>query len=477
MPRSRLKSTYVCDECGNETPKWEGRCPACSEWNTLSEVSVDRRAPAARSDRQPAPALELSQVSAADLPRIELSLGEVNRVLGGGVVPGSLVLLSGEPGIGKSTLLLQLAADVSATRGHTLYVSGEESAPQVKMRADRLGIDGRGLFILPETNLSAVLAQLDAHRPALLVVDSIQTLHDDGLTAAPGSVAQIRECAQRLMEWVKATGTPAFMSGHVTKEGDVAGPRLLEHLVDVVLYMEGDANGVWRLLRSTKNRFGSTDEICVFDMATEGLKEVRDPSRTFLAGRNDGAVGSVIVATMKGSRPLLVEVQALTMTSMLAQPRRVVTGIDFNRLLLVCAVLSRRAGMALAGQDIVVNVAGGVRLNEPAADLGVALAIASSLKNQPIAPGIAAVGELGLTGEVRAVSQIERRAQEVARLGLGPVIAPAGPKGEVGRTGPGNGSAGRRVRTLAEALQMALPDRPREPTRSQPARALLGDQR
>ena len=473
MPRSRLKSTFVCDNCGSETPKWEGRCPACSEWNTLAEVRVTQGAPVARSDHQPVPALELSQVSTTDLPRIELSLGEINNVLGGGVVPGSLALLSGEPGIGKSTLLLQLAADVSASRGSTLYVSGEESAPQLKMRADRLGIDGRGLFLLPETNLSSVLAQLDSHRPAMLVVDSIQTLHDDGLTAAPGSVAQIRECAQRLMAWVKTTGTPAFLSGHVTKEGDVAGPRLLEHMVDVVLYMEGDSRGVWRLLRSTKNRFGSTNEICVFDMAAEGLKEVRDPSRTFLTGRNEGAVGSVIVATMKGSRPLLVEVQALTMSSLLPQPRRVATGIDFNRLLLVCAVLGSRAGVALAGQDIVVNVAGGVRLGEPAADLGVALAIASSLKNQPIAPGIAAVGELGLTGEVRAVSQLERRTQEVSRLGLGPFIAPAGPD-EAGNTG---GSASHSVRTLVEALRIALPDGVPEPARQRPARTLLGGRR
>ena len=476
MPRARLKSAFVCDSCGNETPKWEGRCPACSEWNTLFEVAVADRVAAVRADITSTPARELSQVSTRELPRIELSLDEFNRVLGGGVVPGSLALLYGEPGIGKSTLLLQLAADVSASHGQTLYVSGEESAPQVKMRADRLGIDGRGLFLLPETNLSAVLARLDAHRPALVVVDSIQTLHDDSLTAAPGSVAQIRECAQRLMEWVKATGTPAFLSGHVTKEGDVAGPRLLEHLVDVVLYMEGDANGAWRLLRSTKNRFGSTNEICVFDMAAEGLKEVRDPSRTFLAGRTDGAIGSVIVATMKGSRPMLVEVQALTMPSMLPQPRRVATGIDFNRLLLVCAVMSRHAGVALAGQDIVVNVAGGVRLSEPAGDLGVALAIASSLKNQPIAPGIAVVGELGLTGEVRAVSQLERRAQEVARLGLGPCIGPGGPDDDERPRAPG-GPAVSQVRTLAEALRLALPPQERAQVRPQPAGAGFGSQR
>ena len=454
MPRAKAKSTFVCDFCGHNTPKWEGRCPSCSEWNSLVEVAQSPRGAGQRNDRPSAPVRELSQVSTKELPRITLALGEVNRVLGGGVVPGSLALLYGEPGIGKSTLLLQLAADVSAARGPTLYVSGEESAAQVKMRADRLGIDGRGLFLLPETNLAAVLTQLDAHKPALLVVDSIQTLYDDALTAAPGSVAQIRECAQRLMEWAKATNTPAFLSGHVTKEGEVAGPRLLEHLVDVVLYMEGDANGAWRLLRSTKNRFGSTNELCVFDMAAEGLREVKDPSRTFLAGRTEGAIGSVIVATMKGSRPILVEAQALTTPSLLQQPRRVASGIDFNRLMLVCAVLSRRAAIPLAGQDIVVNVAGGVRVSEPAADLGVALAIASSLRNTPIAPGMAAVGELGLTGEVRAVSQLERRAQEVARLGLGPTIAPADAQGN--RRKPA-GSDARPVRTLAEALAFALP--------------------
>jgi DNA repair protein RadA/Sms len=354
------------------------------------------------------------------------SSGEVARVLGGGVVPGSVVLVAGDPGIGKSTLLLRLCADIAESSGQTLYVSGEESMAQVKIRADRLGISGSGLMLLQSTSLEEVLAELDSLRPVLAVVDSIQTVYDDSLASGAGSVAQIRECTRALTEWSKRSGVPLVLTGHVTKGGDIAGPRVLEHMVDVVLYLEGDPISSWRLLRSVKNRFGATNEVGVLEMAEEGLLDVQDPSQAFLSERREGAAGSVVVATLEGSRPLLVEVQALTNPSVLPAPRRVATGIEINRLLLVCAVLSRRSGMSLANQDVVVNVTGGLRISEPAADLGVALAIASSLKNTPVAPRLAAIGEIGLTGEVRKVPQLQRRVSEVARLGLKRCLVPQG---------------------------------------------------
>ena len=456
MPRAHGKTVFVCDDCGNESPKWEGRCPACGEWNTLVEARRDRHdgRSASRLGTSAGPAQELSQVSTEALPRLQVSSTEVNRALGGGIVPGSLTLLAGEPGIGKSTLLLRLTADVSASRGKTLYVSGEESAAQVKMRADRLGISGQGLYLLAATGLNEVLGHLEEHRPALAVVDSIQTLYDDALSSEAGSVAQIRGCARALTEWAKAHDVPIILSGHVTKGGDIAGPRVLEHMVDVVLYMEGDPISSWRLLRTVKNRFGSTNEVGVFEMTGSGLRDVEDPSRAFLSERREGAVGSVIVSTLEGSRPLLVEVQALTTPSVLPTPRRVATGIEFNRLLLVCAVLTRRAGMPLSNQDIVVNVTGGLRVSEPAADLGLALAIGSSLRNAPLATGIAAIGEVGLSGEVRKVPQLDRRVREVARLGLTRCLVPGGATPELGfqeslETVP--------VNSLAEAVSQCIP--------------------
>ena len=429
MPKAKVKSVYVCDDCGNESPRWEGRCPSCGQWNTLAEVRRD--GPQARSGAwiraAGEPAIELAQVSTQDLPRLTLSSAEVNRVLGGGIVPGSLTLIAGEPGIGKSTLLLGMAADVSSAGGRTLYVSGEESAPQVKLRADRLAFPGNDLYLLTATELGEVLGGLDKHRPAMAVVDSIQTVYDGALSAEPGSVAQIRACTRQLMEWVKAHHVPVVLSGHVTKGGDVAGPRVMEHMVDAVLYMEGDSVSSWRLLRTIKNRFGSTNEVGVFEMTERGLADVPDPSQALLSERRSGAVGSVIVSTLEGSRPLLAEVQALTSPSVLPTPRRVATGIDFHRLLLVCAVLSRRGGMSLANQDVVVNVAGGLKVGEPAADLGMALALASSLQNAPMDSDTAAIGEVGLSGEIRRVPQLDRRIREVARLGLKRCVVPGKP--------------------------------------------------
>ena len=455
---------FVCNACGDESLRWEGRCPGCGEWNTLVEAQRSSRGPSgdawvAGADSAPQ---ELARVAADAVPRLRLSSPEVNRVLGGGLVPGSLTLIAGDPGIGKSTLLLRLAADVSGAHGNTLYVCGEESASQIKLRADRLGISGNGLYVLPSTDLDKVLRYLEETKPSLAVVDSIQTLNDQSLPSGAGTIAQIRECTRRLIEWVKENGVPLVLSGHVTKGGDIAGPRVLEHMVDAVLYMEGDPISSWRLLRTVKNRFGSTNEVGVLEMTGRGLIDVEDPSRAFLSERRDSAIGSVIVATMEGTRPLLAEIQALTTPSSLPTPRRVATGLDLNRLLLVCAVLTRRVGMRLADQDIVVNVAGGLRISEPAADLGLALALASSVRNAPVEGSAAAVGEIGLSGEVRRVPQVGRRVQEVGRLGLRRCLVPSSAKDEcqdVEKVQPIP------VETLAEAIQICVP----RGNRAQPA--------
>jgi DNA repair protein RadA/Sms len=378
----------------------------------------------------------------------------LNRLLGGGIVPGSVVVVAGAPGVGKSTLLLRVAADIAGTIGQTLYITGEESIEQVKMRADRLGLSGDRLFLLHATAINEIMGHLEKLRPALGVVDSIQTVYDDSLESTPGTVTQIRECARKLTEWAKANRVPLILSGHVTKGGDIAGPRILEHMVDVVLYMEGDAIGPWRLLRTAKNRFGTTNDVGVLEMAHNGLIDVEDPSGAFLSERREEAVGSVVVCSLEGSRPLLVEVQALTSPSILPAPRRIVSGIDFNRLLMVCAVLSRRTGVSLADQDVVVNVTGGMRISEPAADLGVALAIVSSLRNISIATRLAAIGEVGLSGEVRRVPQLEQRIPEVARLGLRECLVPATPALESPHTG---GLVVTPVATLAEAVAACMP--------------------
>ena len=419
MPKAREKTIFVCDSCGNEAVKWEGRCPTCGGWNTLAEFRQANGGQRRSLTTSPqAVAVQLADVSTDDFPRMTTSSDEFNRVLGGGIVPGSIILVAGDPGIGKSTILLRLAGDVANAGNRVLYVSGEESASQIRLRADRLGVDGKDLYVLPATDVDDVLSQLDSEPFGLAVVDSIQTLYDREVSSEPGSVTQIRECARKLLDWAKARNVPVILTGHVTKGGDIAGPRVLEHMVDVVLYMEGDPVSSWRLLRSVKNRFGSTNEVGVFEMTGNGLQDVLDPSRSLLAERADGAIGSAVTPILEGSRTLLVEVQALTNPSVLPNPRRVATGIDHNRLLLVCAVLNRRAGIPLSNQDVIVNVTGGLKISEPAADLAVALAIASSFRNEPVDPGLAAVGELGLTGEVRLIPQLERRLQEASRLGF-----------------------------------------------------------
>ena len=419
MNRGKPRTTFICQECGAHTPKWEGRCPQCGQWNTLVNTPV-----ASRPKRDTwleggtADIQELAKVSADAVPRIKTSFPELDRVLGGGIVPGALVLVAGEPGIGKSTLLLQTCASLAGQGHRILYVSGEESAQQVSLRAQRLGISGEGLFFLGETEVEGILERLETLQPFLVVVDSVQTLFSRDVPSGTGSVAQVRECTRRLMQWSKARGIPILLAGHLTKDGSVAGPRALEHMVDVVLYLEGDTLGPYRILRGAKNRFGSTNEIGVFQMVHQGLEEVQEPSLLFLSDRHQGVPGSVVIVNLEGSRPLLAEVQALTTPTVFAQPRRTATGVDFHRLLLVTATASKRLGIPLGNQDIIVNVVGGLRVQEPAADLGIALAMVSSLRNVPIDPQVVAIAEVGLGGELRRVPQLERRLGEAARLGF-----------------------------------------------------------
>lgn len=373
---------------------------------------------------QPALPQELSQVAIEAKDRTPLPLSEFNRVLGGGMVAGSLVLISGDPGIGKSTILLQAAASIANESKRVVYVTGEETAQQIKLRAQRLGLEGEGLFILAETDLDTVIEQAEQASPALVIIDSIQTVYIPGGDTPAGSVTQVRDCTMRLMQWAKIHGVPVFISGHVTKEGAIAGPRVLEHIVDVVLYLEGEPFSAYRLLRCVKNRFGSTNEVGVFEMKEEGMVEVANPSLAFLSQRGTDTVGSAVVPVIEGSRPLLVEIQALTTINAFGQPRRTANGVDFNRLLLVTAVLSRRVGLKLGNQDIIVNVTGGLKVGEPAADLGMALAIASSYRDAEVLPETAAVGEVGLSGELRPAPQMDRRLSEAARLGFKRCIIP-----------------------------------------------------
>jgi DNA repair protein RadA/Sms len=427
MPKS--KTIYVCQNCGNESPKWLGRCPDCNEWNSYVESRVSP-APKSATLSSGAQAQELSRLPANSVPRLALPLAEFNRVLGGGIVSGSMVLIGGDPGIGKSTLLLEVAGMIAGHADKVLYVSGEESAHQIKLRADRLGLRGEGLFLLPETDLQTIMERGQEIVPRLVIIDSIQTVHSADISSTAGSLAQVRECTQRLMRWAKSSNTPIFIVGHVTKDGSIAGPNTLEHIVDVVLYLEGERYSSYRLLRGAKNRFGSTDEVGVFEMRDRGLVEVANPSEVFLSERSEGAVGSVIVPTIEGTRPLLVEIQALTSPTAFGLPRRNANGVDYNRLLMITAVLTKRARLSLGTQDIITNVAGGIKVNEPAADLAIALAIASSFKNARVEPGLVAIGEIGLSGELRSVSQLEKRLAEAAKLGFTSCLIPPLPSSQ-----------------------------------------------
>ncbi|HEY86624.1 MAG TPA: DNA repair protein RadA [Dehalococcoidia bacterium] len=424
MDKSRTSTVFVCQQCGKESLKWLGRCPSCQEWNTFIETRVTAPSASLRAASLASSPQELSQVVIEAADRSPLPLAEFNRVLGGGLVSGSLVLIAGDPGIGKSTLLLQATALIAQTRGKVVYVSGEETLRQIKLRAERLGVKGEKLYLLAETDLELILDQIGRLQPSLVVIDSIQTVYFPGLDTAPGSVAQVRECTLRLMHWAKLSAVPIFITGHVTKDGTIAGPKVLEHIVDVVLYLEGEPFSAYRLLRGVKNRFGSTNEVGVFEMKAQGLVEVDNPSKAFLSQRWGEAIGSAVVSTLEGSRPLLVEIQALTNPTSFGLPRRTANGVDFSRLLMITAVLTKRVGLRLGNQDIIANVTGGLRIGEPAADLGIALSIASSFRDVGVDPQLVAVGEVGLSGELRAVSQLDRRVAEAARLGFKRCLVP-----------------------------------------------------
>jgi DNA repair protein RadA/Sms len=453
------KTQYVCSACGGVQMKWLGKCPECGEWNTLQEVIIavpekGRTAmpTAGISDGKP---ISLPDISLDGMPRIPLQMAELNRVLGGGIVPGSCVLVGGDPGIGKSTILLQMAAEVAHNIGSVVYVSAEESAHQIGRRAARLGIGEARLHILPEIIVELIIEQIESMKPVLVIVDSIQAIYSAGGASAAGTVSQVRDCTAALLRMAKQSNIPTFLVGHVTKEGAIAGPRVLEHMVDVVLHLEGERFHSYRLLRSIKNRFGSTNEVGVFEMSEQGMTEVRNPSEMFLAERLPNATGSAIAVSMEGTRPLLVEVQALSSHSAFSQPRRTANGIDFNRLLLLTAVLSKRMGMDLSDQDIFVNVVGGMQIDEPAADLPMAVAIASSFRNRPVAADLAMMGEIGLSGELRSVGQLPRRLHEAAKLGFKRALAPRSVILGKGDPLP-SGIEVLGVRTLQDAIDLAL---------------------
>lgn len=425
---AKRKTKYVCQECGYESAKWLGKCPGCNNWNTMVEEmeassvrGMHTMNGGVRSVSKPE---KITAIETQQEPRITTKMKEFNRVLGGGIVPGSLVLIGGDPGIGKSTLLLQVSAQLAEKQFPVLYISGEESTRQTKLRADRLHIQSDLLYVLAETNLYDISKQIEAIKPSLVVIDSIQTIYREEVTSAPGSVSQVRECTTELMKIAKTNGIPIFIVGHVTKEGAIAGPRLLEHMVDSVLYFEGERHHTYRILRGVKNRFGSTNEMGIFEMKEEGLREVMNPSEIFLEERSQGAAGSTVVASMEGTRPVLVEIQALISPSSFGNPRRMATGVDHNRVSLLMAVLEKRVGMMLQNQDAYIKVAGGVKLDEPAIDLAIAVSIASSFRDHPTRPDDIFVGEVGLTGEIRRVSRIEQRVSEAAKLGFKRVICP-----------------------------------------------------
>lgn len=453
---AKVKSVFVCGSCGYESPKWLGKCPGCQAWNTFAEERIARK-PANRPGSELAfpkqkPASIVDIESSRDA-RVLTGIGELDRVLGGGLVPGSLLLVGGDPGIGKSTLLLQ-ASNALAARGHTvLYVSGEESARQTKLRAERIGALSPHMYVLSETNMEEIAAAIDDTKPDLAVIDSIQTMYHPAVESAPGSVSQVRECTGYFLRIAKVRGIATVLVGHVTKEGAIAGPRLLEHMVDTVLYFEGERHHAFRVLRAVKNRFGSTNEIGIFEMLESGLREVANPSEMFLSQRPVGSAGSIVTASMEGTRPVLVELQALVAPTTFPSPRRMTAGVDHNRLALILAVLEKRVGLFLQNQDAYVNVAGGVRLVEPAVDLAVAVAIASSYRDKPTRPGDVVFGEVGLTGEVRAVSRIEQRVREAEKLGFKRVILP---ESSLKGWKPPRGLAVLGVQTVHEALKAAL---------------------
>jgi len=422
----KVKKRFVCQECGYDSPKWMGKCPGCDTWNKMVEETVTARQPALGSSGNSLVLPKLiAEINCDDQFRIKTGIDEVDRVFGGGIVEGSLTLIGGDPGIGKSTLLMQICDALAGKSGDVLYISGEESIGQIKMRANRLNVAGNSMYLVSETNMSHIQSHVSKMKPKFLVIDSIQTVYAEEVSSAPGSVSQVRECTSVFMDLSKREGICIFLVGHVTKEGAIAGPRVLEHMVDTVLYFEGDKHHTYRVIRAIKNRFGSTNEIGLFEMKENGLREVSNPSELMLSGRSKGASGSVVLCAMEGTRPMLVEIQALVSATAFGMARRMAAGIDYNRIVLLMAVLEKRAGMQLYDQDVYVNVAGGFKVDEPAADLAVVTAVASSIRNSPIAHDAVVLGEVGLTGEVRGISRIESRIAESLRMGFKTCIIPA----------------------------------------------------
>ncbi len=426
---AKAKTSFVCSSCGYETGRWLGKCPECESWNTLQETALQPELAVSAKKRVQMPGTGATSQDIQDIPddgmmRISSGIDELDRVLGGGIVPGSLTLVGGDPGIGKSTLLLQVSANLAANGQRLLYVSGEESPRQIKMRARRLGVTSRGLIVLSENDMDNVMERFTSIAPDFMIVDSIQTMYRPQMASAPGSVSQVRESASLFMRAAKTSGCAIFLVGHVTKEGAIAGPRVLEHMVDAVLYFEGDRQHQYRILRAVKNRFGSVNELGIFEMREEGMIEVPNPSEILLSSRAHGQSGSVVLCCIEGTRPMLVDVQALVATTVFGNPRRMASGIDQGRLALLLAVMEKRAGLPIYNQDVYINIAGGLTLDEPAADLALCMAVASSQKNIAINPAWAVMGEVGLAGEVRAISQLERRLAECIRLGFEHCIVP-----------------------------------------------------
>lgn len=420
------KSIFFCQNCGHEESKWLGQCPVCRQWNTFVEEKVTAAKTGGQTKSlKEAEVVALSSVQTDREERVCTGIGELDRVLGGGIVPGSLVLVGGDPGIGKSTLLLQVCQRLTERKQKLLYISGEESLKQIKLRADRMGTFTDDLLLLCETNIETIRSVIEKERPSLVVIDSIQTMYSEEVSSAPGSVSQVREATNIFMQIAKGMGISIFIVGHVTKEGTVAGPRVLEHMVDTVLYFEGDRHASYRILRGVKNRFGSTNEIGVFEMRQDGLREVENPSEFMLNGRPENASGSVVACSMEGTRPILLEIQALVCRSNFGMPRRTAAGTDYNRVNLLMAVLEKRLGLPLSNYDAYVNIAGGIRINEPAVDLGIVLALVSSYKNRPVSEDVLVFGEVGLSGEVRAVNMPEQRVSEAKKLGFQTCILPA----------------------------------------------------
>ena len=451
MAKGKEKSVFFCQECGYESAKWLGKCPGCGQWNTFVEETVSKQKNETVRLLLSSEPVGLQDITYDDLLRIDTGIHELNRVLGGGMVPGALMLLAGDPGIGKSTLTMQLTETIQLD-GKILYVSGEESRQQLKMRAQRLQVKTGQLLILTENNLSVIEKQIEKIKPKLLILDSIQTVYLPEVSSAPGSVSQLRECTGRIMQWAKGLEISIVVVGHVTKDGSVAGPRVLEHMVDTVLFFEGERHNHFRILRALKNRFGSTNEIGVFEMQERGLQEISNPSEIFLSERPQGAIGSVVVPCMEGSRPVLVELQALVAPSPYGQPRRMTNGADFNRTAMLLAVLEKKMRLPLGNQDIFLNVVGGLKIAVPAIDLGIIVALVSSMQNRPILDDVIILGEVGLTGEVRTISFLEKRLIEAEKMGFRTAIVP---KGNLKREQQYPLEV-RGVRSVSEALQVIL---------------------